>query len=1011
MPVDFLTAEQEARYGCCAGVPSEAELAQHFYLDARDQTLIGQRRGDLSRLGFAVQLGTVRFLGTFLPDPTEVPPEVVAYVAAQLGITDTRSFVHYREGQLHHDHAAEIRYRYDYHEISEREAGFALVRWLYARAWLSGERPGALFDAAITWMKTHQVLLPGITVLERLVARIRDRVAERVWQQLAGRLSLAQAATLETLLLSAEEGQPTRLERLRRGPTRHSAPALLDALARLEEIRALGVGDLDLSGIPPSRLKVLAAFALTAKAQTLRRMRPDRRAATLLALVRTLEMTAHDDALDVLDLLLRDLFATSERVGRQARLRTIRDLDAAALTLVEATTPLLAPELTDAQLRTHLEQHRATMQTAMTRITTVARPAESRYEQELLDRYLSVRRFLPALLRTIHFAGNPAGRAVLDALDFLTTLEGQKKPRTQGAPLACVPARWRRYVTPTGAGIDRKAYTLCVVERLREEVLRRNVFVPGSSRWADPRAKLLAGLAWEAAKPAVCQTLGRSPTPEPDLAAWAQELDAAYRRTAAHLPTNTALRIEQVRDPKTQRLEEEVVLTPLERLEEPPTLRRLQRQVNRRLPQIGLPELLLEIEARTGFADEFTHVSESRSRIDDLPISLCAVLLTEACNLPLKTFVQEGIPSLERERLLWVQQNYVRPETISAANARLVEFHQRIPLSQVGGGGEVASVDGLRFVVPVRTLNAGPNPKYFGPGRGLTLINYTLNHFFGFNGTVVPGTLRDSLFILEGLLHQDPRLHPTQIMADSAGYSDIVFGLFALLGYRFSPRLADLGKARFWRIDPTADYGPLNGIARQRVHPELISHHWEDLLRLAGSLQMGTVPANEVVRLLQGGGRPTTLGRAVGEIGRIAKTFHLLSVIDDPVYRRGMLLQLNRGEARHSLARDTFFGQKGEVRQPYREGQEEQLGALGFVVNVIVVWNTLYLDRTLNTLRQAGHEVQPEDVERLPRWDTSTSTTWASIPSRSTRLSAQATSTPCGRWKRRKKRTEEGLLA
>lgn len=103
----------------------------------------------------------------------------------------------------------------------------------------------------------------------------------------------AQAATLETLLLPAEAGQPTRFERLRRGPTRHSAPALLDALERLEEIRTLGVGTLDLSGIPPSRLKVLSAFAMTAKAQTLRRMRPDRRAATLLALVQTLESTAH----------------------------------------------------------------------------------------------------------------------------------------------------------------------------------------------------------------------------------------------------------------------------------------------------------------------------------------------------------------------------------------------------------------------------------------------------------------------------------------------------------------------------------------------------------------------------------------------------------------------------------------------------------------------------------------------------------------------------------------------
>lgn len=237
-----------------------------------------------------------------------------------------------------------------------------------------------------------------------------------------------------------------------------------------------------------------------------------------------------------------------------------------------------------------------------------------------------------------------------------------------------------------------------------------------------------------------------------------------------------------------------------------------------------------------------------------------------------------------------MEQNYVRTATISAANALLVEFHGRLLLSQIWGGGEVASADGLRFVVPVRVLNAGPSSKYFGRARRLTLMNYRLNNFFGFNGTVVPGTVRDSLFILEGLLQQDPRLHPTHIVTDQASYSDIVFRLFALLGYRFSPRLTDLGEVRFWRIEPAADYGFLNGIARHRVKVERIRHHWEDLLHLAGSLQMGMVPATDVVRMLQGGGRPTPLGQAVGEIGRIAKPFHLLSVIDDPVYRRGMLL-------------------------------------------------------------------------------------------------------------------------
>ena len=99
-------------------------------------------------------------------------------------------------------------------------------------------------------------------------------------------------------------------------------------------------------------------------------------------------------------------------------------------------------------------------------------------------------------------------------------------------------------------------------------------------------------------------------------------------------------------------------------------------------------------------------------------------------------------------------------------------------------------------------------------------------------------------------------------MTDTAGYSDQEFGLFRLLGYQFSPLLADIGSARFWRTDRTANYSPLNGPARNQINTDLIVAHWDDLLRVAGSLATGTVQASELLRVLQGGGRPTPLGRA-----------------------------------------------------------------------------------------------------------------------------------------------------
>ncbi|WP_041127098.1 Tn3 family transposase, partial [Xanthomonas citri] len=327
--------------------------------------------------------------------------------------------------------------------------------------------------------------------------------------------------------------------------------------------------------------------------------------------------------------------------------------------------------------------------------------------------------------------------------------------------------------------------------------------------------------------------------------------------------------------------------------------------------------------------------------------------------------VRPDTPALKRDRLMWVDQNYVRDDTLTACNAVLVAAQSRIALARTWGGGDVASADGMRFVVPVRTIHAGPNPKYFNRGRGVTWYNLLSDQRTGLNAITVPGTLRDSLILLAVVLEQQTELQPTQIMTDTGAYSDLVFGLFRLSNYRFCPRLADVGGTRFWRVDPDADYGDLNALARQRVNLDRITPHWDDVLRLVGSLKLGLVPAMGIMRTLQVDERPTSLAQAIAEIGRIDKTIHTLNFIDDEARRRATLLQLNLGEGRHSLAREVFHGKRGELFQRYREGQEDQLSALGLVVNMIVLWNTLYMDAVLTQLRSEGYPVKPEDEARL----------------------------------------------
>jgi len=149
MPVSFLSEEQQRRYGRFIGDPTADHLARYFHLDDADKAFIRSRRGDHMRLGVAVQLGAVRFLGTFLDDLGDTPPRVQSFVGKQIGIKPEDKIATYQASQWRWRHEVEIRERYGYRAFTEPKLRFRLNRWLYALCWTGTDRPSALFDRAV----------------------------------------------------------------------------------------------------------------------------------------------------------------------------------------------------------------------------------------------------------------------------------------------------------------------------------------------------------------------------------------------------------------------------------------------------------------------------------------------------------------------------------------------------------------------------------------------------------------------------------------------------------------------------------------------------------------------------------------------------------------------------------------------------------------------------------------------------------------------------------------------
>ena len=162
-------------YGVYVGQVPLIELERCFFLDDVDLGSIGKR----NRLGFAVQLGTVRYLGLFLSDPTAVPAGAVDYIAKQIGVADPSCLKHYLDRRsTRFAHAAEIADQYGYRDFNVVEADLAV--WIGDRAWTTGDGPKALFEGAVVWLRYRRVLLPGRSRLARLVAQERERSTQRL---------------------------------------------------------------------------------------------------------------------------------------------------------------------------------------------------------------------------------------------------------------------------------------------------------------------------------------------------------------------------------------------------------------------------------------------------------------------------------------------------------------------------------------------------------------------------------------------------------------------------------------------------------------------------------------------------------------------------------------------------------------------------------------------------------------------------------------------------------------
>ena len=531
---------------------------------------------------------------------------------------------------------------------------------------------------------------------------------------------------------------------------------------------------------------------------------------------------------------------------------------------------------------------------------------------------------------------------------------GTRSPLTTDDPHGFVQADWRPYLVSNGK-LDRAIWEISLAFAVRDALRAGSLFLAHSRDHVSFWNLVYDDRSWQQARE---QAYGRLDLPtdgQAFLARLGAELNRAARAAQRGLPSN---RFAAVRNGRLKLKRRDALLIP-------PVLRELRATVAASLPRVRIEDLLQDVDEWCGFTRAFQPLGGYQPRGGDPHRSLLAILIAHGTNLGLAA-MSHSVDSLTADALQDTSRWFLRPATLKAANAVLVDHHHGLKLSGVWGDGRRSSSDGQRFTVERDGLLGSVYPRYFGYyDRALQLYTHTSDQHSVYATQAISCTPREAGYVLAGILDNDTTLAIREHTSDTHGFTEHLFGLCALLGIAFMPRLKDLPDQVLGRIDRDADYGALQPQLRGRINLDLILEQWDQLVRLAASLKDRLTPAHVVMQRLANANASDRLAGALTQLGRLMKTIHILRYIHEAPLRDAIQLQLNRGEFRHILAKSLFFANQGGFRSGDYEEVMNKASCLSLLSNAVLVWNTVHIARIVDQLSAAGHEVLDEDLARV----------------------------------------------
>jgi TnpA family transposase len=916
----------------------ETAIIGHYTLSAEDVELVGRRYGPANRLGLAAQIALMRHPGFGLQPEIGLPDVILQYLAAQLFV-DPSSFSAYgQRAQTRTDHADLVARYLGIRPF--RRGDLALALNLAAQAAEYTDRGEPIVRALMVGLKGERFILPSGDTLERAGLAGRARARKAAAAAIVEGLSSAELTRLDELVINNPDFGMTPLAWLRNFEEAPTAANINGLLERLRYVRGIGIHPVVGGAIPEFRFAQFVREGGVAPAFLLSDYSVNRRRATLTAAVIDLEARLADAAIQMFDRLIGGMFTRARR-GRERRYQDSIQSVGQLMRLFGATITALDEavqnggdplELIDEAVGWHR------LVAAKAQVDALADLAGEDALVTATERYATLRRFSPAFLDAFTFKASGTGTALIKAIDVIRDANTRKsRDLPDGVPLPFPNRQWKRLITESGR-IDRRRYEIAIMATLRDRLRAGDVWIEGTRNYQRFDAYLLGRR--DAAK--VADVLPFDSNAASYLADRARNLDWRLRRFAKQLKTNKLEGVSLERD--RLKLQQMPPVTP-------PEAEALDRKLDTLLPRVRITELLLEVAERTGFLNAFRDLRSGKEH--DNPSTVLAAILADGTNLGLERMANasEGVSYAQ---LAWTHNWYLSPENYQAALAMIISAHHELPFARHWGAGTSSSSDGQFFRSGrSRSGAADVNAKY-GAEPGVKIYSHLSDHFASFGSRIMSATAGEAPYVLDGLVLGAGNLPLHEHYTDTGGATDHVFALCHLLGFRFAPRLRDIGDRKLGSVAAPSTYKGIENLMGRTIKTAAIEADWDDIVRIVASIKDGTVAPSVILRKLAAYKRQNRLDFALAELGRIERTLFTLDWLEQPELRRACQAGLNKGEARHTLAAAIYTNRQGRFTDRSLENQEFRASGLNLLIAAISYWNTVYLDRAAQHLNAVG---------------------------------------------------------